>query len=295
MLGATPDGTDMLKRTESLAPDTLVSLAGAGVRRSGRWLVRGIDLDVRRGEIVTLIGPNGSGKSTTAKTAIGVMKADEGTVRRKAGLRVGYVPQKLSIDWTLPLTVERLMKLTGPLPKSEIAEALEAVGIAHLAKAEVQHLSGGEFQRALLARVMARRPDLLVLDEPVQGVDFSGEVALYQLIRDIRDRTGCGILLISHDLHVVMADTDTVLCLNGHVCCRGTPEAVVANPEYLRLFGARAAETLAIYRHRHDHTHLADGRVLHADGTVTDHCHPEDGHHDHNHGEDHDHGAGHAR
>lgn len=291
MLGATPNGTEMLKKTESLAPDTLVSLEGAGVRRGGRWLVRGIDLDVRRGEIVTLIGPNGSGKSTTAKTAIGVIKADEGTVRRQPGLRVGYVPQKLSIDWTLPLTVERLMKLTGPLPKTEIAEALEAVGIAHLAKAEVQHLSGGEFQRALLARVMARKPDLLVLDEPVQGVDFSGEVALYQLIRDIRDRTGCGILLISHDLHVVMADTDTVLCLNGHVCCRGTPEAVVADPEYLRLFGARAAETLAIYRHRHDHTHLADGRVLHADGTVTDHCHPEDGHHDHDHAE----GGGHAR
>ncbi|MCG6113905.1 MAG: metal ABC transporter ATP-binding protein [Mesorhizobium sp.] len=285
----------MLKRTESLAPDTLVSLAGAGVRRGGRWLVRGIDLDVRRGEIVTLIGPNGSGKSTTARTAIGVLKADEGTVRRQAGLRVGYVPQKLSIDWTLPLTVERLMTLTGPLPKAEIAEALEAVGIAHLAKAEVQHLSGGEFQRALLARVMARKPDLLVLDEPVQGVDFSGEVALYQLIRDIRDRTGCGILLISHDLHVVMAETDTVLCLNGHVCCRGTPEAVVADPEYLRLFGARAAETLAIYRHRHDHTHLADGRVLHADGTLTDHCHPEDGHHDHDH-DHHDHaGGGHAR
>lgn len=295
MLGATPDGTEMLKRTESLAPDTLVSLAGAGVRRGGRWLVRGIDLDVRRGEIVTLIGPNGSGKSTTARTAIGVLKADEGTVRRQAGLRVGYVPQKLSIDWTLPLTVERLMTLTGPLPKAEIAEALEAVGIAHLAKAEVQHLSGGEFQRALLARVMARKPDLLVLDEPVQGVDFSGEVALYQLIRDIRDRTGCGILLISHDLHVVMAETDTVLCLNGHVCCRGTPEAVVADPEYLRLFGARAAETLAIYRHRHDHTHLADGRVLHADGTLTDHCHPEDGHHDHDH-DHHDHaGGGHAR
>lgn len=286
----------MLKRTENLTPETLVSLAGAGVRRGGRWLVRGVDLDVRRGEIVTLIGPNGSGKSTTAKTAIGVMKADEGSVRRQPGLRVGYVPQKLTIDWTLPLSVRRLMTLTGWLPKAEIAAALEAVGISHLADAEVQHLSGGEFQRALLARALARKPDLLVLDEPVQSVDFSGEVALYQLIRDIRDRTGCGILLISHDLHVVMADTDTVLCLNGHVCCRGTPESVVADPEYLRLFGARAAETLAIYRHNHDHTHLADGRVLHADGSITDHCHPDDGHHDHHHhGGHHDHGTGHAR
>ncbi|MET0170409.1 MAG: metal ABC transporter ATP-binding protein, partial [Aliihoeflea sp.] len=141
----------------------------------------------------------------------------------------------------------------------------------------------------LLARAIARKPDLLVLDEPVQGVDFSGEVALYDLIGKIRNDTGCGILLISHDLHVVMADTDTVICLNGHVCCRGTPQTVAASPEYLQLFGARAAETLGIYRHRHDHTHLADGRVLHKDGSVTDNCHPADGHHDHDHGHSHDH------
>ena len=273
--------------------EPLVRLAGAGVQRAGRWLVRGVDMDIRPGEIVTLIGPNGSGKSTTAKTAIGLMQPQEGTVTRKPGLRIGYVPQKLAIDWTLPLTVERLMKLTGSPSASEIAEALEATGVAHLAGAEVQALSGGEFQRALLARAMVRKPDLLVLDEPVQGVDFTGEVALYELIRNIRNRTGCGILLISHDLHVVMADTDTVICLNGHVCCRGTPQNVVASPEYLKLFGARAAETLAIYRHRHDHTHLADGRVLHQDGSVTDNCHPADGHHDHAHVHGHDHSHGH--
>ncbi len=250
----------------------LVEMENAGVRRSGRWLVRGVDLAVRRGEIVTLIGPNGSGKSTTAKIAIGVLKPDEGTVRRKRTLKVGYVPQKVTVDWTLPLTIERLMRLTGPLEDAQIAEALAAVGIAHLARAEVQRLSGGEFQRALVARALARQPDLLVLDEPVQGVDFSGEIALYQLIREIRDRTGCGILLISHDLHVVMAETDTVICLNGHVCCRGTPENVIRSPEYLRLFGTRAGETLAFYRHHHDHTRLADGRVRLADGTIADHC-----------------------
>jgi zinc transport system ATP-binding protein len=272
----------------------LVSLTGAGVYRNGRWLVRGVDFSVRPGEIVTLIGPNGSGKSTSAKMAIGVIKADEGRVERKAGLRVGYVPQRLSVDWTMPLTVRRLMTLTSPLSNTEVEEALEAVGIAHLAGAEVQHLSGGEFQRALLARAMARKPDILVLDEPVQGVDFSGEIALYDLITSIRNSTGCGILLISHDLHVVMAETDTVICLNGHVCCRGTPAAVSQSPEYMQLFGAKAARTLAVYSHDHDHTHLPDGRVLHADGSVTDHCHPDDGHHDHHdhhdhHGHDHDH------
>lgn len=252
--------------------EPLVSLDNVGVFRNGRWLVRGVEFSVSRGEIVTLIGPNGSGKSTSAKAAIGVLKPDEGRVERKTGLKVGYVPQKLSIDWTLPLTVRRLMTLTGPLPERDMQEALEAAGIAHMIGAEVQHLSGGEFQRALMARAIARKPDLLVLDEPVQGVDFSGEIALYDLIKSIRNLSGCGILLISHDLHVVMAETDTVICLNGHVCCRGTPEIVSRSPEYVRLFGSRAAQTLAVYSHHHDHTHLPDGRVRHADGTVTDHC-----------------------
>ncbi|MBX4930521.1 metal ABC transporter ATP-binding protein [Rhizobium bangladeshense] len=275
--------------------ERLVSLENVGVLRDGRWLVRGVDFSVSRGEIVTLIGPNGSGKSTSAKTAIGVLRPDEGRVERKAGLKVGYVPQKLAIDWTLPLSVRRLMTLTGPLPERDMQAALEAAGIAHMIGAEVQHLSGGEFQRALMARAIARKPDLLVLDEPVQGVDFSGEIALYDLIKSIRNASGCGILLISHDLHVVMAETDTVICLNGHVCCRGTPEAVSRSPEYVRLFGSRAAQTLAVYSHHHDHTHLPDGRVLHADGSVTDHCHPEDGHHahDHDHGHGHGHGHGH--
>lgn len=279
--------------------ERLVDMSNVGVKRSGRWLIRNIDLQVRRGEIVTLIGPNGSGKSTTARSAIGVIKPDEGTVARIADLKVGYVPQRLSVDWTLPLTVQRLMTLTDRHGSAAIDTALEAVGIPHLRNAEVQYLSGGEFQRALLARAMIRKPDLLVLDEPVQGVDFTGQVALYRLIKDIRDRTGCGILLISHDLHVVMADTDTVVCLNGHICCRGTPQSVASSSEYLRLFGTRAAETLALYSHHHDHTHLPDGRVRHSDGTVTESCADEHDHsrgHGHDHGHDHDHsrGAGHA-
>ena len=276
----------------------LVTLNEAGVERSGRWLVRGVEFSVRRGEIVTLIGPNGSGKSTTAKMATGVLKPNEGTVWRKPGLRIGYVPQKLAIDWTMPLTVKRLMTLTGQLPEREVDAALEATGIVHLKDAAVQHLSGGEFQRALLARAIARKPDLLVLDEPVQGVDFSGEIALYDLISKIRNERQCGILLISHDLHIVMAEADTVICLNGHVCCRGTPQAVSQSPQYKGLFGARAASALAVYNHDHDHTHLADGRVLHGDGTVTDHCHPDDGHHgrdhSHDHSQDHDHGHSHS-
>ena len=257
--------------------ETVAEVSGAGVLRGGRWLVQGVDLTIRRGEIVTLIGPNGSGKSTTAKLVTGVLKPDAGSVTRAPGLRVGYVPQKLSIDWTLPLSVRRLMTLTGSFSRAEVERGLDAVGILHLAEDEVQHLSGGEFQRALMALAMIRKPDLLVLDEPVQGVDFSGEVALYDLIKQIRDDTHCGVLLISHDLHVVMAETDTVICLNGHVCCRGTPDSVARSPEYLKLFGSRAAATLAIYQHHHDHTHLPDGRVE-ADGRIVAE-HEHEGHH----------------
>lgn len=264
----------MLKRT-----DPLVKLDGAGIFRNGRWLVRGVTCAVDPGEIVTLIGPNGSGKSTTAKMALGILPPDEGSAIRRQGLRIAYVPQSLAIDWTLPLSVDRFLRLTGPISKAEAATALAATGVGHLARAEVRTLSGGEFQRVLLARAIARKPDLLVLDEPVQGVDFTGEIALYDLIKSIRDRLNCGVLLISHDLHVVMAATDRVICLNGHVCCSGTPTAVASSAEYKALFGARAASTLAVYEHSHDHTHLPDGRVQHADGTITDHCHPGDGHH----------------
>ena len=279
----------MLMSNRARAPKTesqLVSLANAGIRRDGRWLVRGVDFSIRRGEVVTLIGPNGAGKSTTAKLAIGVLRPDEGSVARLSGLRVGYVPQKLSIDWTMPLSVRRLMRLTGPLNDADLLAALASTGISHLIDAEVRHRSGGEFQRALLARAIARKPDLMVLDEPVQGVDFAGESALYDLIRSIRTTTGCGILMISHDLHMVMAGTDTVICLNGHVCCRGTPEVVSQSADYLKLFGN--SRSLAVYSHHHDHTHLPDGRVMHGDGSVTDHCHPDDGHHHHD-GDDHDH------
>lgn len=266
--------------------EPLVQLSAAGIERSGRWLVRGVDLSVRPGEIVTLIGPNGSGKSTTARMALGVLKPSEGLAVRRDGLRVGYVPQKISVDWTLPLTVARFMSLTGKVAPADARRAMEATGILHHQHAEVRNLSGGEFQRAMLARAIARMPDLMVLDEPVQGVDFSGEISLYDLIKRIRDEIGCGVLLISHDLHVVMAATDKVICLNGHVCCQGTPTAVAESAAYKQLFGPRASATLAVYEHDHDHTHLADGRVRHADGSITEHCHPDDGHHD-DHGHDH--------
>ena len=241
--------------------EPLISLSNAGIYRSDRWLVRDVSLTLGPGEILTLIGPNGSGKSTTAKMALGILKPDEGSAKRRKKLKVRYVPQKVSIDWTVPLKVRRLMSLTGHVTKDEADRAMNLTGTLHLANAEVRTLSGGEFQRVMLARAIAFKPELLVLDEPVQGVDFNGEIEMYELIRKIRDELQCGVLLISHDLHIVMAATDRVICLNGHVCCSGTPMNVAVSQEYKDLFGARAASGLALYEHQHDHQHLSNGSI----------------------------------
>ena len=241
--------------------ETLVSLNNAGVCVSGKWLVRGVSLEVSRGEIVTLIGPNGSGKSTTAKMALGVINPSEGSAQCRRDIRVSYVPQKLVVDWTMPLTVKRFMALSRNGNENEVQRALSSTGTEHLKNAQVRNLSGGEFQRVLLARAVVNKPELLVLDEPVQGVDFNGEIALYRLIEEIRSELNCGIILISHDLHVVMSSTNKVICLNGHVCCSGSPEAVASAPEFRTLFGDRAANELAFYKHNHDHEHLPDRTV----------------------------------
>ena len=257
---------------------SLVSLQNAGLARAGRWLVRGVDLDIGPAEIVTLIGPNGSGKSTTIKLALGIAAASEGKVMRKPGLKIGYVPQKISIDWSLPLRVQDFMGLMQPISAIEAKAALKRTDADDLLTRDLKVLSGGEMQRVLLARALARKPDLLVLDEPTQGVDFVGEAALYALIQELRDELGCGVLLVSHDLHMVMAATDRVICLNGHVCCHGTPDVVANDAAFRQLFGDRVG-AVAPYRHQHDHVHLADGRVQHSDGSISDHCHPGDGHH----------------
>ncbi len=238
----------------------LVKLDKAGLKQNNKWLVKGVTLQVEKGKIVTLIGPNGSGKSTTAKIALGIYKNIDGNVEKYTN-KVGYVPQKISIDWTLPLRVNDFMLLTENLKDDEINNALSLTGVVHLKNKNLGTLSGGEFQRVLLARAISKKPDLLVLDEPVQGVDFTGEIALYELIKDISEKLNCGILLISHDLHTVMSATDHVVCLNGHVCCSGSPKDVARNNEYKALFGEQASQTLSLYEHKHDHTHGHDGEI----------------------------------
>ncbi|WP_341760256.1 metal ABC transporter ATP-binding protein [Candidatus Endowatersipora endosymbiont of Watersipora subatra] len=251
--------------------DVLVSLCDAGVVSGLRWLVRDVSFDVRRGEIVTIIGPNGSGKSTTAKMALGIVKPNSGTVHRKKNLKIGYVPQKLSIDSTLPLPVHRLMTLTSQLDKSSMITALRLTGMFTLLNSDVKSLSGGELQRVLIARAIALKPDFLMLDEPARGLDLTGALSLYQLVTKIRNELNCAVLIISHDLHLVMSATDQVICLNGHVCCQGPPTAVVENEEYQKLFGTYRPDLLSVYEHEHDHVHLSDGRVKHKDGSITPH------------------------
>ena len=240
--------------------NTLVKLKNAGYHQNDKWLVKGVSLEVEKSKIVTLIGPNGSGKSTTAKIALGIYKKIDGEVEKYTN-KVGYVPQKVSIDWTLPLRVRDFMVLTESLKEEAIDEALSLTGVIHLKHKNLGNLSGGEFQRVLLSRAISKKPDLLVLDEPVQGVDFTGEIALYELIKKISEELNCGILLISHDLHTVMSATDHVVCLNGHVCCSGSPSDVAKNNEYKALFGEQAAQTLSIYEHKHDHVHSHEGEI----------------------------------
>lgn len=240
-------------------PAVLIEADGVTVRIGRSELLSEVDLAVHEREVVSLIGPNGAGKTTLIRVLLGLLRPVAGRVSRRPGLVIGYVPQRFQMDPILPLTVRRFLTIgAGRDPTAVLA----AVGARHLAPAMMHELSGGELQRVLLARALVREPGLLILDEPAQGVDFSGQLELYELIERIRTERGCGVLLVSHDLHVVMGATDRVVCLNRHVCCSGEPEAVSQHPEYQSLFGRRAAAGLAIYTHKHDHAHDLAGEVL---------------------------------
>lgn len=253
---------------------TLVTLSGVVLRLSGNDVLKGLDLSIEPREILTVVGPNGAGKTSLARLVLGLIKPTSGRIAKRKDLTTGYVPQRFSIDPVVPITVNRFLALPRPAPEQRLQACLSEVGIQRLVERPIQSLSGGEFQRVLLARALLREPDLLVLDEPVQQVDFAGQVELYERIANLRDQHGCGILLISHDLHLVMAKTDRVICLNHHICCSGAPETVSQHPEYLRLFGRRAASVMAFYSHEHDHRHGLAGEVLPEEaGQHKDHDH----------------------
>jgi zinc transport system ATP-binding protein len=243
-----------------LTGELLVEAEDVAKSLGGRDILIDTSIAVHVGEVVTLIGPNGAGKSTLVRIVLGLLKPDRGRVRRREGLRIGYLPQRFRVDPTLPMTARRFLALGGA-DEARTREVLAEVGIGDVADKQVNDLSGGEFQRLRLARALARRPELLVLDEPLRGVDIGGQADLYRRIGEMRRTLGAGVLLVSHDLHLVMAETDRVVCLNHHVCCAGRPEAVSRHPEYLALFGA----AMAVYTHDHDHVHDHAGEVIPVD------------------------------
>ena len=237
------------------AADPLISARGLALSRGGRAILADIDIDIGLREIVTLIGPNGAGKTTLVRALLGLEPLDRGAIKRKPGLVVGYAPQRFDVDHAIPLTVGRFISLGKQAKPEDIAGVLADVGAGSLRERQLSELSGGELQRVVLARALIRSPDLLVLDEPVRGVDYAGEAELYNLIGRLRTERGFSVLLVSHDLHVVMAQSDRVICINRHVCCSGVPHSVAQHPEYARLFGPQAALAFGLYHHHHDHSH----------------------------------------
>lgn len=261
---------------------SLISSHGLSLRYGGKTVLRDVEFHIDRSEIVTIVGPNGSGKSSLLRALVGALKPASGSVARAKGLRIGYVPQRLQIDATLPLTVTRFLNLPTRQSAQTIHSALTRAGVPDLAAQQMTGLSGGQFQRVLLARALLNDPDILILDEATQGLDQPGAAAFYRRIEEVRTELGCAVLMVSHDLHVVMAASDRVLCLNGHVCCEGTPDVVADAPEYRALFGSGTQGTLALYRHDHDHHH----------GHGHDHSHEH--HHGPHHGHDHSHDPAHG-
>lgn len=234
---------------------SVMAVENISVGYGAQTVLRNVSLNVEPGEIVTVVGPNGSGKTTLLRALIGAARLSSGRITRRPDLRIGYVPQKLHIDPTLPLTVERFLRLPGGAARSACADALVRAGVPDLSGRQMSALSGGQMQRVLLARALINMPELLLLDEATQGLDQLGSAAFYRQIDEVRRDTGCAVLMISHELHVVMSASDRVICLNGHVCCEGTPELVSAAPEYRALFGTGTGGALALYRHHHDHSH----------------------------------------
>ncbi|GAA3942501.1 zinc ABC transporter ATP-binding protein ZnuC [Litoribacillus peritrichatus] len=243
---------------------SLLTVSGLTLKMQKRTILDQIEFTIQPGQIVTLIGPNGAGKSSLIRCILGLQKYQKGNVTIQPGARIGYMPQKMHVEQSLPITVDRFLSLGPKSSKDDRLAALQRVSVDHIAESPLQTISGGEQQRVLLARAILNKPQLMILDEPAQGVDINGQAELYQLVQSIRDELGCGVLMVSHDLHLVMAATDQVLCLNHHICCSGHPDEVTRSDEYISIFGPQKIHPmLAHYTHHHDHTHDLHGDCQH--------------------------------
>lgn len=238
--------------------EPLLNAVDISVRQGSVEVLQKVTFSIHAGEIVTIVGPNGSGKSTMLRTLVGILPVHEGCIDRRRGLSIGYVPQRLQMERTMPLSVRRFFDLPRRARRDDLAQVSERVQVDHLLDKQMMDLSGGQLQRVLLARALLNKPDMLVLDEATQGLDQRGSAEFYHQIESVRNELGCAVLMVSHELHVVMSASDRVICLNGHICCEGTPEVVSSKPEYRALFGSGTRGALALYRHEHDHSHEHD-------------------------------------
>lgn len=250
-----------MQKQEKNPLNALIRLENISVDFNGNPALEHINLHIYPNTITTIVGPNGGGKSTLLKVLLKLLRPTQGKIHHKKGLKIGYVPQKLYIDPSIPLTVDKFLALKPDCTSQNIQQALTMFKISHLSHNSMQKLSGGELQRVLLARAILSSPDVLVLDEPMQGVDITGQTELYQLLNTVRRQLNCAILMVSHDLNIVMANTDEVLCINRHICCAGTPETVSHDPRFIQLFGDQFAKNVAFYAHKHNHHHDLHGNV----------------------------------
>lgn len=239
----------------------LISLNNINVYFNRQHILQNIHFNIFPESIVTIVGPNGGGKSTLLKVLLKLITPKSGQVLHQKNLKIGYVPQKLNIENSMPINVQHFLALKPNATKEKIKDVLNLFSIAHLKRHNLHNLSGGQMQRVLLARAVLDNPKLLVLDEPMQGVDALGQVELYQLLNKVRSMLNCAILMVSHDLNIVMKNTDEVICINHHICCSGTPEKVTNNPNFIALFGDKFSKNIAFYSHHHNHHHNLQGDV----------------------------------
>ena len=243
----------------------VLSLKNISLKKGYNYILSDVSFDIMSGEVVTLIGPNGSGKTSLVKIATKIQQPTSGSCWIKPNLRIGYVPQKIAINKYIPITVKDFLLLASKdANNNKISKFLDITSALKLVDRQLHHLSGGELQRVLLSRAMLNNPELLILDEPMQGIDFYGQKELYKIIMDIHniDKRNIAVLMVSHDLHIVMATTNRVICLNKHMCCSGSPEQVKSNPEYSKLFRVSESADIAFYYHKHDHIHDISGSVI---------------------------------
>lgn len=233
----------------------LIQAQNVSLTINGKNILDDISLDIKERDFITIVGPNGAGKSTLLKVLMGFTHPTTGSVQQREGTRIGYVPQKLSIDKTIPITTQRFLTLRKKVHATTLKRVVEQTGITPQLHKPLHSLSGGELQRVLLCRALLDEPDLLILDEPAQNLDISGQLAFYEQLNQIYQQQRLSILMVSHDLHLVMSCTRQVICLFHHICCSGEPQSVTQDPEFQKLFGKDMANMMALYHHQHNHTH----------------------------------------